>query len=78
MPKIRLVKVLAQPMFVLDHGTHIEEIEHPTVTISADHWPEYSGKTFPREVEEWQAQLDTEGAPEKPKPNRTARRAKKH
>jgi len=54
------VKVLVQPQVVLDHGTHIEEVEHPTIAIPAEEWPAYSGERFPRELEEWQARVDAE------------------
>lgn len=58
--KVRLVKVLVQPVFILDHGTHIEEVDHPTTVIPASEWPTYSSERFPREVEEWQARLDAD------------------
>jgi hypothetical protein len=57
-PKLRLVKVLVQPVLVLDDGKKIEEIDHPAVVIPADEWPTYSSERFPREIEEWQARLD--------------------
>jgi len=57
-PKIKLVKVLVQPVFVLDHGDHLSEIDHPTTAIPADEWPSYSSERFPREVAEWQKRLD--------------------
>lgn len=62
MPKLRLLKVVVQPVFVLDHGTHISEVEHPPVVIPADEWPTYSGERFLLEVAEWQARLDSERA----------------
>jgi hypothetical protein len=74
--RIRLLKVLVQPVFVIDHGDHIEEIDHPQTVIPAHEWPTYSGERFPRELAEWQAKLDAEAA-EKPKPNRAARRTEK-
>jgi hypothetical protein len=57
-PKLRLVKVLVQPVLVLDDGQTIEEVDHPAVVIPADEWPTYSSERFPREIEEWQARLD--------------------
>lgn len=67
MPTIRLVKVLVQPVFMLDHGDRLEEVEHAAVTLPAEDWPEYSGRRFPTEVAEWQARLDAENAAEEPK-----------
>lgn len=58
MRKLRLVKVFVQPVFVLDDGETITEIEHPPVAIPATDWPTYSGERFPAEVAAWQAQLD--------------------
>ena len=59
-PKLRLVKVVVQPIFVLDDGEHITELEHPAVAIPAEDWPNYSNDRFPREVDEWQARIDAE------------------
>ncbi len=58
MPKLRLVKVVVQPVFVLDDGETITEVEHPAVVIPAAEWPTYSAERFPREVAEWQRRLD--------------------
>ncbi len=83
MPKLRLIKVLVQPVFVLDDGETITEIEHPATAIPASEWPTYSSERFPKELEAWQAQLDETPAVELdtlgaagPTPNRAARRAK--
>jgi hypothetical protein len=62
MPKLRLVKVIVQPVFILDHGTHVAEVEHPPVVIPAEEWPTYSSERFPREVEQWQRRLDEENS----------------
>ena len=58
--KLRLVKVVVQPVFVLDDGETISEVEHQAVAIPAADWPAYSGERFPAEVEAWQAALDAE------------------
>lgn len=71
-PRIRLVKVIVQPVFVLDYGDRIEEIDHPPVLVPEADWPTYSNIRFPREVGEWQKRLDTESLPQ---PNRAQRRA---
>lgn len=60
MPKLRLVKVIVQPVFILDHGTHVTEVNHPPVAIPAEEWPTYSGERFQREVQGWQARIDAE------------------
>lgn len=73
MPKLRLVQVLVQPVFMLDHGDRLEPLDHQPVAIPGDEWPTYSGERFPREVAAWQAQIDAENT----QPNRAARRAQK-
>lgn len=70
MKRLRLVKVIVQPVFVLDDGDNIEAIEHPPVAIPAADWPTYSGERFPAEVAAWQKQLNSEE-----QPNRASRRA---
>lgn len=75
MAKLRLVKVLVQPVFVLDDGENVTELEHPAVAIPAAEWPTYSGERFPAEVREWEKQINAELSAAKP--NRAARRAKK-
>jgi mannosyltransferase OCH1-like enzyme len=60
MPELRLVKVIVQPVFILDHGTHVSEVDHPPVVIPAEEWPTYSSERFPREVMAWQERLDSE------------------
>jgi hypothetical protein len=60
MPKIRLVKVVVQPVLMLDEDGELTEIEHPPVVIPAAEWPTYSSDRFPREIMEWQARLDAD------------------
>ncbi len=60
MSKLRLIKVLVQPVLVLDDGENITEIEHPAVAIPAAEWPTYSSERFPRELAEWQARLNAD------------------
>ena len=49
--RLRLVKVLVQPVFVLDDGESIVELEHPATAIPASEWPTYSSERFPAEVQ---------------------------
>ena len=60
MKRIRLVKVLVQPVFVLDDGENVTELEHPPVAIPASEWPTYSNERFPREVAEWESQINAQ------------------
>jgi hypothetical protein len=74
MAKLRLVKVLVQPVFVLVDGDDVTEIEHPPVAIPAAEWPTYSSERFSAEVKAWQAQLDADVGRS---PSRATRRARK-
>ncbi len=58
--KVRLLKVVVQPVFVLDDGEELTEVQHPATVIPAAEWPTYSSERFPREVAEWQKKLDAE------------------
>lgn len=60
--RLRLVKVIVKPVFVIDDGATITEIDHQSVAIPAAEWPTYSSERFPREVETWQAALNAEDA----------------
>lgn len=60
--RLRLIHVVAQPVFVLDDGENLTPVEHGAVTIPAAEWPTYSGERFPREVAEWEKQLNAEGS----------------
>ena len=62
MTRLRLIKVIVQPVFVLDDGESITEVDQAPVAIPASEWPAYSGERFPREVAEWQARLDGQSA----------------
>ena len=59
-PRLRVVKVIVQPVIVLDDGEQITEIEHGSVAIPAAEWPTYSSERFPREIAEWQARIDAD------------------
>jgi hypothetical protein len=59
-PRLRLVKVIVQPVLVLDYGTHLQDVVESPKEISAEAWPRYSGEQFPRELAEAQAALDAE------------------
>lgn len=62
MSKLRLIKVLVQPVFMIDDGENLTEVEHAAVEIPASEWPTYSSDRFQREVDNWQAKLDEESS----------------
>lgn len=61
--KLRLVKVLVQPVVMLDDGSTLTEVEHPAVAIPADEWATYSGERFPAEMMAWEKALNEPPAP---------------
>jgi hypothetical protein len=72
MPKLRLVKVVVQPVFILlDDEENVTEVAHPPVAIPAAEWPTYSSERFPAEVNAWQKQIDAEQNGVAPKSART-------
>ena len=58
--KLRLLKVVVQPVFLLDDGETLIELQHPSTAIPAAEWPAYSSERFPQEVEEWQRRIDAD------------------
>ena len=58
MKRPRLLKVIVQPVFVIDDGETIEEYPHQQVVVSAAAWPQYSSVQFPAEVAAWEKQLN--------------------
>jgi hypothetical protein len=73
---IRLLRVVVQPVLVLDDGTTLEEVQHPPITITPDKWPDYSAKTFPAELAQFQKELDAEANAQLPIGAPRRRRAK--
>lgn len=58
--KVRLVKVLVQPVVMIDDGETLTEVPHPTLEIPASEWATYSSERFPRELAAWEDNLNTE------------------
>jgi hypothetical protein len=56
-PRLRLVKVVAQPHFVLDDGDTVTETVASPVEIPAKDWPAYATEQFPQAVKDLEAQL---------------------
>ena len=62
-PKLRVLKVLVQPVLVIDHGTHLEQLPPEVHEITASEWPTYATDRFPRELHAFEQQLhQREGA----------------
>lgn len=58
--RIRLVNIRIQLVFMLDDGENLEPIEHPVTVIPGAERPTYSSDGFPREVAEWQRNIEAE------------------
>lgn len=58
MMKLRLVKVVCQPVFVVDDGDTLQEVPTQPVTVSAKDWPGYPGGAFLQQAEALQSQLN--------------------
>jgi hypothetical protein len=63
MSRLRLLKVVVQPVFAIDDGeTLTETTAEPVVVASAD-WPTYPATRFLEAVNELQSELDTGAKP---------------
>jgi hypothetical protein len=45
-PRLRLVKVLVQPVLILDEGDNVREVTAGVVEVMAADWPTWSAETF--------------------------------
>lgn len=61
MRRVRLVKVIVQPVVVIDDGESLTEVDHPAIAIPAEDWHTYSSERFAAEMREWEARLNAEG-----------------
>lgn len=58
--RVRIVKVLVQPVVMIDDGETLEEFEHAPIVVSAADWPAYSGERFPAELAAFEDSLNEE------------------
>lgn len=58
MSKLRLLKVIVQPVFVVDDGESLREEPIQPVTVSPADWPTFATTTFIEGMATLQAQLD--------------------
>lgn len=56
--RLRLLKVVVQPVFVIDDGEKLTEVETQSVVVPADRWPTYATSEFLEAVDELQQELD--------------------
>lgn len=57
MPKLRLLKVIVQPVFVLDDGESLTEQVAEPVAVPPSEWPTYPTEGFARGVAALSEQL---------------------
>lgn len=66
MRKLRLLKVIVQPVFVVDDGEQLVEQSAEPVVVSPADWPTFATTTFLEGFAQLQEQLGTEDSPEPP------------
>lgn len=66
--KLRLLKVICQPVFVLDDGESLIEQTAQPVVVPAHEWPTYATSGFMESFETLRRQVEEEGASGPPPP----------
>lgn len=61
--RLRLLKVICQPVFVLDDGLNLVEQAAEPVVVPAAEWPTYPSEAFVRDMEALRAKIEGSGAP---------------
>ncbi len=57
--KLRLLKVICQPVFVLDDGENLVEQTAEPVVVTAAEWPTYATEAFARSFDTLRTQVET-------------------
>lgn len=55
--ELRLLKVVVQPIMVLDDGNSLREVPVDPITVPANEWPNYPTGRFVQQMKELQGQL---------------------
>ena len=58
MKRLRLVKVIVQPVFVVDDGDTLTELPADPSTVSAAAWPAFAAEGFDQAIANTEAQLN--------------------
>lgn len=64
MTKLRLLKVIVQPVFVLDDGEILTEQVGQAVEVSASEWPTFATGSFAEGFEGLRRQIEGPGDPQ--------------
>lgn len=59
--KLRLLKVIVQPVYVMDDGETLTEYVVQPATVPAVAWPQWAVEDFPKAQAAMQAQADAAG-----------------
>jgi hypothetical protein len=62
MPRVRLVKLLVQPTFVVDDGETLVEQVADAIPVTAAEWPTFAADRFVAMVDELQRRVDAQSA----------------
>jgi hypothetical protein len=79
MSKLRLLKVIVQPVFVVDDGKELTETAAEPIVVQPNDWPTYASTQFVEAFDALQVQINTKVISPNVKivpANRAARRAK--
>lgn len=68
MKKLRLLKVIVQPVFVVDDGEELVEQTAEPVVVSPADWPTFATTAFLDGMQQLQEQLDAQDDPPPPDP----------
>ena len=58
MTRLRLLKVVVQPVFVVDDGTSLAEVRPAPVDVTPDEWPEFATGRFLEATEELRRRVE--------------------
>jgi hypothetical protein len=56
-PELRLLKVVVQPVMVVDDGTTLQEVPVDPIVVPANEWPTYPTNRFQEQLKALQQQL---------------------
>lgn len=75
--KLRLLKVVVQPVFAIDDGENLTEQAAEAISIPAALWPEYAATGFAQQVEQLRQKVEGQAPAPKPEHHGRAMRSPK-
>lgn len=66
-PQLRLLKVIVQPVIVVDDGVNLMEITVDPITVPANEWQNYPTTRWQEQLKTLQSQLNKEASAVQPK-----------